>query len=90
MKNNLYIVNKEHPDFVRLYWSTDKEKIKHILSRVNVKYLHGLMRQLFVEDLDWFEHEYSMHNIVIFLRYDGYQFLVNEKTVIKELYRRGL
>lgn len=86
----LYIVNKEHPGFVRLYWSTDKEKIKHILSRVNVKYLRGLIGQFFVKDPEWFEYEYSMDNIVIFLRYDGYQFLVNEKTVIKELYRRGL
>ena len=90
MNRELYIVNKEHPDFVRLYWSTDKEKIKHILSRVNVKYLRGLIRQFFVEDADWFDYEYSMNNIVIFLRYDGYQFLVNEKTVIKELCRRGL
>lgn len=73
-----------------LYWSSDKEKIKHILSRVNVKYLRGLIHQFFVEDLEWFEYEYSMNNIVIFLRYDGYQFLVNEKTIIKELCRRGL
>lgn len=28
MNRELYIVNKEHPDFVRLYWSTDKERIK--------------------------------------------------------------
>ena len=90
MNRELYIVNKEHPNFVRLYWSTDKEKIKHILSRVNVKYLRGLIRQLIVKDFDWFEYEYSMHNIVIFLRYDGCQFLVNRKTIIKELYRRGL
>jgi hypothetical protein len=40
--NNIVILNDEHPDFKRLYWNTDKEKIKHILSRVNVKYLRGV------------------------------------------------
>ena len=43
--NKIYILNKEHPDFIRLYWSKDKDRIKHILSRVNVKYLKGLMRR---------------------------------------------
>ena len=90
MKNDLYIVNKEHPNFVRLYWSTDKEKIKHILSRVNVKYLRGLIRQFIISDYDWCDYVSSLTNICIFLRYDGCQFLVNRKTIIKELYRRGL
>ncbi len=90
MKNDLCIVNKEHPDFVRLYWSTDKEKIKHILSRVNVKYLRGLIRKFIISDYDWYDYKYSLTNICIFLRYDGCQFLVNRETVIKELYRRGL
>jgi hypothetical protein len=90
MKNDLYIVNKEHPNFVRLYWSTDKEKIKHILSRVNIKYLRGLIRKLIISDYDWCDYVSSLTNICIFLRYDGCQFLVNRKTIIKELYRRGL
>ena len=90
MKNDLYIVNKEHSNFVRLYWSTDKEKIKHILSRVNVKYLRGLIRKFIISDYDWCDYVSSLTNICIFLRYDGCQFLVNRKTIIKELYRRGL
>lgn len=90
MNRELYIVNKEHPDFVRLYWSTDKEKIKHILSRVNVKYLRGLTRKFSISNYDWYDYAYSLTDICIFLRYDGYQFLVNRKTIIKELYRREL
>ena len=90
MNRELYIINKEHPDFVRLYWSTDKEKIKHILSRVNVKYLRGLIRKFIISDYDWCDYVSSLTNICIFLRYDGYQFLVNRKTIIKELYRREL
>lgn len=90
MNRELYIVNKEHPDFVRLYWSTNKGKIKHILSRVNVKYLRGLVRKFIINDYDWYDYVYSLTNIYMFLRYDGYQFLVNRKTIIKELYRREL
>lgn len=86
----MIIINKEHPDFVRLYWSTDKEKIKHILSRVNVKYLRGLIRKFIISDYDWYDYAYSLTNICAFLRYDGYQFIVNRKTIIKELYRREL
>ena len=90
MNREIYIGNKEHPDFVRLYWSTDKERIKHILSRVNVKYLRGLVRIFIINDYDWYDYVYSLTNIYMFLRYDGYQFLVNRKTIIKELYRREL
>ena len=86
----MIIINEKHPDFVRLYWSTDKEKIKHILSRVNVKYLRGLIRKFIISDYDWYDYEYSLANTYVFLRYDGYQFLVNRKTIIKELYRREL
>ena len=86
----MIIINEEHPDFVRLYWSTDKKKIKHILSRINVKYLRGLIRKFIINDYDWYDYVYSLTNIYMFLRYDGYQFLVNRKTIIKELYRREL
>ena len=86
----MIIINEEHPDFVRLYWSTDKERIKHILSKVNVKYLCGLIRKFIISDYDWYDYEYSLTNIYMFLRYDGCQFLVNRKTIIKELYRREL
>lgn len=84
------IINNEHPDFVRLYWRTDKDKIKHILSSVNVKYLRGLLHTFNVADWDYFELGLKPDGICKYLRYNGYQFLVNEKTIIKELYRRGL
>ena len=86
--NNIVILNTEHPDFKRLYWSIDKEKIKHILSRVNVKYLRGLIRQFILPYDDW--DIITTEDLRIFIRYDGYQFTVSEKTIIKELYRRGL
>lgn len=86
--NNIVILNTEHPDFKRLYWSIDKEKIKHILSRVNVKYLMGLIRQFILPYDDW--DIITTEDLRIFIRYDGYQFTVSEKTIIKELYRRGL
>ena len=86
--NNIVILNEEHPDFKRLYWSTDKEKIKHILSRVNVKYLRGLIRQFILPYSDY--DTIAVKDLRLFIRYDGYQFTVSEKTVIKELYRRGV
>ena len=86
--NNIVILNREHPDFKRLYWSIDKEKIKHILSRVNVKYLRGLIRQFILLYDDW--DIITTEDLRIFIRYDGCQFTVSEKTIIKELYRRGL
>lgn len=86
--DNIVILNREHPDFKRLYWSTDKEKIKHILSRVNVKYLRGLIRQFIIPDNDW--DTIAAKDLRLFIRYDGYQFTVSKKTVIKELYRRGV
>lgn len=38
MKNN-------EVELKRLYWSTDKDKINHILSRLNPKYLIGLYKR---------------------------------------------
>ena len=86
--NNIVILNDEHPDFKRLYWNTDKEKIKHILSRVNVKYLKGLIRQFILPHNDY--DTIALKDLRLFIRYDGYQFTVSEKTIIKELYRRGI
>lgn len=77
------IINEEHPDFVRLYWKSDKNKIKQILSRVNVKYLRGLIYQFFVP------YDIPLNDLRIFIRYDGYQFLITRKDIIKELNRRG-
>lgn len=86
--DNIVILNREHPDFKRLYWCTDKERIKHILSRVNVKYLRGLIRRFILPYDDW--DIIDVKDLRLFIRYDGCQFMVSEKTVIKELYRRGL
>ena len=87
--NNIYILNKEHPYFIRLYWSKDKDRIKHILSRVNVKYLKGVMRRFATATFDeWYG--ISTNDFRVFLRYDGCQFTVSHKTIIKELYRRGI
>lgn len=86
--NKIYILNKEHPDFIRLYWSSDKDRIKHILSRVNVKYLKGLIRQFTATFDEWYG--ISSDDLRVFLRYDGCQFTVSHKTIIKELYRRGI
>ena len=43
-----------------------------------------------LKSFDWCDYAYSSTNVCMFLRYDGCQFLVNRKTIIKELYRRGL
>lgn len=83
----MVILNNEHPNFKRLYWNTDKDKIKKILSRVNVKYLRGLIRQYIYP----FECDYdvSTKDLRLFIRYDSCQFTVSRDTIIKELYRRG-
>lgn len=75
------ILNEEHRNFKRLYWSSDKEKIKEILSTVNEKYLRGLYRKLqrSPNGKKWSR---------IYCRYHGYQFQVSGKTVIDELNRR--
>lgn len=77
------IINEEHPDFVRLYWKSDKNKIKQILSSVNVKYLRGLIYRFFVS------YDIPLNDLRIFIRYDGYQFLISRQDIIKELNRRG-
>lgn len=85
--NSIVILNDEHPDFKRLYWSTDKEKIKHILSRVDVKYLRGLIRRFILPYNN--RDTIAVKDLRLFIRYDGYQFTVSESTIVKELYRRG-
>ena len=55
---------------------------------VNVKYLRGLIRQFIIPYNDW--DTIAAKDLRLFVRYDGYQFTVSEKTVIKELYRRGV
>ena len=80
----MVILNNEHPNFKRLYWNTDKDKIKEILQRVNVKYLRGLIRQ-YTYPFDYFD-DTSSKDLRLFIRYDGCQFTISQDTIIKELY----
>lgn len=75
------ILNEEHRDFKRLYWSSNKEQIKETLSTVNEKYLRGLYRNLQ-------RSANGKNGSRIYCRYNGYQFQVSAKTVIDELKRR--
>ena len=84
----MVILNNEHPNFKRLYWNTDKDKIKEFLSRVNVKYLRGLIRQ-YTYPFECF-YDVSSKDLRLFIRYDGCKFTVSRDTIIKELYRRGV
>lgn len=75
------ILNEEHRNFKRLYWSSNKDQIKDILSTVNEKYLKGLYRKLQCSTN-------GKNGSRIYCRYNGYQFQVSAKTVIDELNRR--
>ena len=75
------VLNKEHKDFKRLYWSSNKKLIKEILATVNGKYLQGLRRKLT-------RNAYGSRGSRIYCRYSGYQFQVSKKTIDDELRRR--
>lgn len=75
------VLNKEHRDFKRLYWQSNKKQIKEILSTINEKYLRGLKRQLT-------RNPYGSRGSRIYCRYSGYQFQVSAKTINDELRRR--
>lgn len=76
------IVNDEHINFKRLYWSSNKEQIKEILSTVNVKYLRGMFRRLQ-------QNPQGKNGSRIYCRYSGYQFQLSPKTILNELKSRG-
>ena len=75
------VMNKEHRDFKRLYWTSNKKQIKEILSTVNEKYLKGLRKKIT-------RSAYGSHGSRIYCRYSGYQFQVSKKTIDDELTRR--
>ena len=75
------VLNEEHRDFQRLYWSSNKKLIKEILATVNEKYLKGLRRKLT-------RNAYGSRGSRIYCRYSGYQFQVSKKTIDDELMRR--
>lgn len=66
-------------NFRRLYWADNKEQIKEILSRVNIKYLEGLKKKFQETD----------RGTRFYIRYDGYEFQVSPTTIKKELRRRA-
>lgn len=75
------VLNKEHRDFKRLYWSSNKKLIKEILATVNEKYLKGLRKKIT-------RSAYGSRGSRIYCRYSGYQFQVSKKTIDDELMRR--
>lgn len=75
------VLNKEHRDFKRLYWSSNKKLIKEILATVNEKYLRGLRNKIH-------RSAYGSRGSRIYCRYSGYQFQVSKKTIDDELTRR--
>ena len=75
------VLNIEHRDFKRLYWSSNKKLIKEILATVNEKYLKGLRHKLT-------RNAYGSRGSRIYCRYSGYQFQVSKKTIDDELTRR--
>ena len=72
------LLNKEHKDFHRLYWNSNKKQIKEILSTINIKYLKGLLNKLT-------KNQYGTRGSRIYCRYSGYQFQVSAKTIKDEL-----
>lgn len=68
-------------NFKRLYWAENKQEILHILSRVNIKYLMGLIAR-------WHGVPKGANGTRFYLRYDGCQFQVSYNTIVKELHRR--
>ena len=75
------LLNKEHKDFHRLYWNSNKKQIKEILSVINIKYLKGLLNKLT-------RNQYGTKGSRIYCRYSGYQFQVSAKTIKDELNKR--
>ena len=75
------LLNKEHKDFHRLYWNSNKKQIKEILSTINIKYLKGLLNKLT-------KNQYGTKGSRIYCRYSGYQFQVSAKTIKDELNKR--
>lgn len=66
-------------NFRRLYWADNKEQIKEILSRVNIKYLEGLKKK-------FQETDRGTNGTRFYIRYDGYlSDLNNENKIFYEV-----
>lgn len=82
----------------RLFWSTDRDKINHILTRINPKYLRGLHKRCLIEFGK--KHEVTMYmnseeynnerfyRTTVEVKYDGCIFDVSLSTLLKEINRR--
>lgn len=82
----------------RLFWSTDKYRINHILTRLNPKYLKGLHKRCLIEFGK--KHEVTMYmnseeynnerfyRTTVEVKYDGCIFDVSLSTLLKEINRR--
>lgn len=82
----------------RLFWSTDKDRINHILARLNPKYLKGLHKRCLIEFGKKYEvtmymnsEEYKnerFYRTKVEVKYDGCIFEVSLSTLLKEINRR--
>lgn len=82
----------------RLLWSTDKDRINHILTRLNPKYLKGLHKRCLIEFGK--KHEVTMYmnseeynnerfyRTTVEVKYDGCIFDVSLSTLLNEINRR--
>lgn len=82
----------------RLFWSTDRDKINHILTRINPKYLRGLHTRCLIEFGK--KHEVTMYmnseeykkelfyGTKVEVKYDGCIFEASLSTLLKEINRR--
>jgi hypothetical protein len=82
----------------RLFWSTDKDRINHILTRLNPKYLKGLHKRCLIEFGK--KHEVTMYmnseeynnerfyRTTVEVKYDGCIFDASLSTLLNEINRR--
>jgi len=82
----------------RLLWFTDKDRINHILTRLNPKYLKGLHKRCLIEFGK--KHEVTMYmnseeynnerfyRTTVEVKYDGCIFDVSLSTLLNEINRR--
>ena len=84
-------------ELTRLYFRTDKERIKNILNRINIKYLINLYRKACVQQSRSIANDRSLSDEFIQqsyvetyqeVKYDGCVFNVSLKTIKDELKRR--
>ena len=82
----------------RLFWSTDNDRINHILTRLNPKYLKGLHKRCLIEFSK--KHEVTMYmnseeynnerfyRTTVEVKYDGCIFEASLSTLLNEINRR--